>query len=802
MSSGGTNPPNDMGKKDVASTTTGRTRKYTRKWRTHLAPQHVLDQLMPMPPTKDTQTGKDVASTTTRPTRQEIRVDKSIPMPTAAHIQTPSPHTYAPPPPTHTSSPVYPQHAYAPPKHTPSGYTLPPIYPPPIYPHHAYAPSANTPPTNPLSGGPSHIRPPSGKGKGVGSTTTSHSLKVTCVVSSSPDQCIPVPTTAHTQIPSSHTYAPPPPTHTSSAVYQQNAYAPPKLTPSGYTLPPTYSHHAYAPSVNPPPTNPLSGGPLHKRPPSGKGKSVGSTTASHSHKVTPVVSSSPDQFIPVPMTAHTQIPSPHTYVPPPPTSSQSPSTQFPLHVYPVNAYAPPAYTPSTYALPTYSLSSEPSKKRPPSDKGEDIASTTNGRSRKVTRVVSGSPLDQFIPMPMTAHTRTPSSHTYTLPPPTRSQSPSTQFPLPVYPPHAYAPPAYTPPTYPLSSGPSDKVPQFSSMPNPGFQGTQGTPLKSSYPKPSQPPPYQAGQDGIHNDVEPEAEGVDMFDIVRQIIQTSTKRLLPSKPKTKSISENMQSHYKKPQTKCRDGNLNDDDRAKILKAFSEKCTWHDKQSDHIQNNFHVRASRDLSDMLREVRLKGQCPHWIGETVWQSLLEHWSSASSQSTYAKEKRNMASKKGESLQKRGSINTTQHVTRMTKKSKRSSNLNGLHKDTQIMKETGDYVDDHSRKNQEKCEARKFQTRSQNNSTSPSMHCNPAKDVVAPLSTCSGVVGDKKRSRLYDDGTISVNHKKGATSLNIPLDNARASLASSGGIAEETDRGARRAKKTSARNERGARSI
>lgn len=75
---------------------------------------------------------------------------------------------------------------------------------------------------------------------------------------------------------------------------------------------------------------------------------------------------------------------------------------------------------------------------------------------------------------------------------------------------------------------------------------------------------------------------------------------------------------------------------------------------------MRASRDLSDMLREVRLKGQCPHWIGETVWQSLLEHWSSASSQLTYAKQKKNMASKKGESLQKRGSINTMQHVTRM----------------------------------------------------------------------------------------------------------------------------------------------
>jgi len=525
MSSGGTNPPNDKGgtdppndkRKDVASTTTRPTHK--RKWRTYVAPQHVLDRLNPMPTTKDTQTGKDVPSTTTRPTHEEIRVDKSIPMLTSTQTQTPSPRTYAPPPPTHTSSAVYPQHAYAPPRHASSAYTLPPIYPPPTYQHHAYASSANTPPlypppTNPLLGGPSHKQPPSGKGKGVGSTTTSHFLKVTSVVSSAPDQCILVPATAHTQIPSSHTYAPPPPAHTSSVVYPQHAYAPPKLTPSGYTLPPiypppTYSHHAYAPSVNPPPTNPLSGGPLHKRPPSGKGKGVGSTTTSHSRKVTPVVSSSPDQFIPVPTTAHTQIPSPHTYVPPLPTSSQSPSTQFPLHVYPLNAYAP-----STYALPTYPLSSEPSKKRPASDKEEDIASTTNGRSRKVTRVVS-------------AHTQTPSPCTYTQPPPTRSQSPSTQFPLLVYPPHTYAPPAYTPststpPTYPLSSGPSHKVPQFSSIPNPGFQGTQGTPLKSSHPKPSQPPPYQAGQDSIHDDVEPDAEGINMFDDGRHVIQPSTK----------------------------------------------------------------------------------------------------------------------------------------------------------------------------------------------------------------------------------------------------------------------------------------
>jgi len=45
------------------------------------------------------------------------------------------------------------------------------------------------------------------------------------------------------------------------------------------------------------------------------------------------------------------------------------------------------------------------------------------------------------------------------------------------------------------------------------------------------------------------------------------RLLPSKPKTKSISANIQSQYKKPRTKCRDGDLNDDDRAKVFKAFS-------------------------------------------------------------------------------------------------------------------------------------------------------------------------------------------------------------------------------------------
>ncbi|XP_045810060.1 pollen-specific leucine-rich repeat extensin-like protein 1 [Trifolium pratense] len=567
-------------------------------------------------------------------------------------------------------------------------------------------------------------------------------------------------TTAHTQTPSPHTYTLPPPTHTqtpsihaSSAVYPQHAYAQPTYTPPPYiqpTLtPPGCEQPSYPPTCTQTP-------------------STYTSSAVYPHNAYAQQTYRPSLY------------APPAYAPPsyPPTCTQTPSTYASSAVYPQNAYvptpypptypqheyaplvytpstythptftpltyAPPSYPPCSYPPPSYPLSGEHSHKRPLAGKRNGVASTTTSPTCRVTQVVSCS-LNQFTPMTTTAQIQTSSPYAYTLPPPT--QSPSTHIPLPVYPQHACAPPVYTPsahaapvntpsayapPTYPLSGGPSEKVPQFIPMPKPQIQGTQGTSFMPGHPKSSQPEPpelepFQADKDGIHDaehlidsDVEKDSEKVEVYGDGQQIIQPSTKEFLPSNSATKNTLTVIQS-------------LKDDDRANFIKALSENYVWNNQHIDQIESNFLSAVSHYLSDTLNEVRLKGQRTHWISETIWQCLLEHWSSANFQLTYAKEKANMTSDKSES----GSISTSQDTAGM-----------------------------------ENFEATMSRTRSQSNSTSRSMSCNL--NAATSLSA-SGIDGGKKKRCLNDVGTLATNSKEGtkAKRLNISLDNTKTSAAS-----------------------------
>ncbi|XP_058747518.1 uncharacterized protein LOC131620453 [Vicia villosa] len=336
-------------------------------------------------------------------------------------------------------------------------------------------------------------------------------------------------------------------------MYSQPVYAPSKCITSIYPTP--YAQSAYVP----PPT----GGSSHKH--------------SSSKDKWKTVSSSPS-------------PSPHIYNPPPPSSFQSPSIQFPLPIYAQHANASSTYAPFAYSQPTY--------------------------------------------------------------------APQT-FPPPIYTPFAYsqppyAPLTYPPPIYPLSGELSHKLPQLCAMPNPGSQG---------HPKPSQPEPFQANENGIRDvkhlnepDVKLDSKEAEVFDDERHNIKPSTKGFLPAKSTMKSKSSIIQSQNEKPWTKY--GDLKEADRSIFFKAFSN-CVWHPRYNDLIESDFNSRASHSLSNMLKEARLKGQCPHWIDNTIWQRLLEHWNPAGFQLTSVKEKKHIALEKDGCLQTRGSIGTAQQAAR-----------------------------------------------------------------------------------------------------------------------------------------------
>jgi len=66
------------------------------------------------------------------------------------------------------------------------------------------------------------------------------------------------------------------------------------------------------------------------------------------------------------------------------------------------------------------------------------------------------------------------------------------------------------------------------------------------------------------------------------------------------------------------------------------------------------------MFRNARNARQCPYWIGDHIWNHLLEHWNFASYRNKCATAQRKKASKKGGTLHIGGSITTHEHALRM----------------------------------------------------------------------------------------------------------------------------------------------
>jgi len=68
------------------------------------------------------------------------------------------------------------------------------------------------------------------------------------------------------------------------------------------------------------------------------------------------------------------------------------------------------------------------------------------------------------------------------------------------------------------------------------------------------------------------------------------------------------------------------------------------------------------MFRDARIVGERPYWIGEHIWNRLLEHWNSPSYRNKCITAQRNRASEKGGTLHRGGSITTHEHALCMVK--------------------------------------------------------------------------------------------------------------------------------------------
>ena len=63
------------------------------------------------------------------------------------------------------------------------------------------------------------------------------------------------------------------------------------------------------------------------------------------------------------------------------------------------------------------------------------------------------------------------------------------------------------------------------------------------------------------------------------------------------------------------------------------------------------------MFRDARIARERPYWIGDHIWNRLLEHWNSLSYRNKCITAQRNRASEKGGTLYTGGSITTHEHA-------------------------------------------------------------------------------------------------------------------------------------------------
>jgi len=99
---------------------------------------------------------------------------------------------------------------------------------------------------------------------------------------------------------------------------------------------------------------------------------------------------------------------------------------------------------------------------------------------------------------------------------------------------------------------------------------------------------------------------------------------------------------------------------ILVVLQRKVTWRVEDEDKIKKNFHTKASHTLSQMFKDVHQECKRQEWIGNSVWNSLLEQLNMPLYRSKCDTAKKNRFSEKGGCLHTRGSISVHEHAIRL----------------------------------------------------------------------------------------------------------------------------------------------
>ncbi|XP_027915629.1 uncharacterized protein LOC114175069 [Vigna unguiculata] len=161
------------------------------------------------------------------------------------------------------------------------------------------------------------------------------------------------------------------------------------------------------------------------------------------------------------------------------------------------------------------------------------------------------------------------------------------------------------------------------------------------------------------------------------------------------------------------------------------------------------------MFRDARIVGERPYWIGDHIWNRLLEHWNSPSYGNKQITSQRNRASEKGGTLHTGGSITTHEHALRMEKELGREAYIDEVFYQTHLRKGSGQFANERSRRTHEEFSTRLSQVRSEQGSCAEASEHNDEEDVIRTQCWVD-VVSGKNKGRLYGTRELGKGYTTG----------------------------------------------
>ncbi|KOM51474.1 hypothetical protein LR48_Vigan09g013300 [Vigna angularis] len=174
---------------------------------------------------------------------------------------------------------------------------------------------------------------------------------------------------------------------------------------------------------------------------------------------------------------------------------------------------------------------------------------------------------------------------------------------------------------------------------------------------------------------------------RPIITPIGGGFYPTKTASKAITATIKAQFDEPWVTW--GQIPQTRRDVFFERFRRKVSWRSNHEEKVKKNFHTKASHRLSEMFKKARTEGKKPDWMGDIVWNGLLEKWNMPVYRQKCETAKKNRTSDKGGCLHTGGSISVHEHAIRLSQELGRSVHVDEIFQQTHIRASTGEFVDE-----------------------------------------------------------------------------------------------------------------